>query len=379
MWAILILSLALIFNVNAQTDFCITGYIMDTFCIDLGTLLDKPNLRSLQFPAQHSIHCLVEVPSCVESGYEVLSAPPTGKTDYVRAVKLDSNGNTKVVAMAKSIGICGTCSGKGTVQQGFRATVKGKINKSTTPPTLTVSEVLPATVTCPVTPTFCFSGETTVDVKDIGTILMQDLKLGNEVLVSEDRYEKVYSFGHRHETINAEFLQFLPSKMEISTDHMVKIKNRGFLPASSVMVGDELVTANGNHATIESITPVVRQGVYAPFTNSGTIVVSGIQASSYVAFQGSEYLHIGGVKTFLSFQYIAHLSQAPHRLYCRVLGIDNDETYTPDGMSTWINTPHQYWQWFLHQNAFVMILCLIPAILCLMLIAMLDGTLAYVM
>lgn len=379
MWDFLILFLALNSNVNAQTDFCITGYIMDTFCIELGTLLDNPSLRSLQFPDRHSIHCLVEVDSCVQSGYEVLSPPLTGKTDYVRAVKLDSNGNTKVVAMAKSIGICSICSGKGTVKQGFRATVKGKINKSTTPPTLTVSEVLPATVVCPVTPTICFSGESTVDVKDQGTILMKDLELGNEVLVSENRYEKVYSFGHRHETMYAEFLQFLPSKLEISTDHMVKIKNRGFIPASSVMVGNELETANGNHVTIEGITPVIRQGVYAPFTNSGTILVSGVQASSYVAFQGSDYLHIGGVKTFLSFQFIAHLSQAPHRLYSRVLGIDNDEAYSPDGISTWIDAPHQYWQWYLDQNAFVMILCLIPAVLCLMLVSIVDGTLAYFM
>ena len=71
--------------------------------------------------------------------------------------------------------------------------------------------------------------------------------------------------------------------------------------------------------------------------------------------------------------------KAQKSLHSRVLGIDNDEAYSPDGISTWIDAPHQYWQWYLDQNAFVMILCLIPAVLCLMLVSIVDGTLAYFM
>lgn len=37
----------------------VEGFVMDKFCIDRGTLLDKPNLASLQFPHEHSLHWYV--------------------------------------------------------------------------------------------------------------------------------------------------------------------------------------------------------------------------------------------------------------------------------------------------------------------------------
>jgi Hint module len=224
---------------------------------------------------------------------------------------------------------------------------------------------------------YCFSGQTLVDVKNKGMTMMKDLELADEVLVAEGRYEEVYSFGHRHETLEAEFLQFHPSKLEITTNHMIKVSDRGFVPASSVMIGDELETADGNYVTVEEITTVVRQGVFAPFTTSGTILVSGIKASSYVAFQGSDYLIIGGFKTPISFQFIAYLSEAPHRIYSRVFGIGK-ETYTDNGMSTWISTSFLFAEWYVRQNTFVMILLLIPAVIILSVVAAFEFVLSFV-
>ena len=148
MWTRLVLLFALISNVNSQTAYCVTGFIMDTFCIKLGTLLDNPSLRTLRYPANHTIHCLVDVPSCVSGGYEVLTTPPAGKTDFVRAAKLDAVGNKKVVQMARAVGSCGTCNVKGTQKKGFRATVKGLLYKNTVPPTLKVTQLLNASVKC---------------------------------------------------------------------------------------------------------------------------------------------------------------------------------------------------------------------------------------
>ena len=37
----------------------VEGFVMDKFCVDLGTLLDKPDLISLQFPSEHSLHWYV--------------------------------------------------------------------------------------------------------------------------------------------------------------------------------------------------------------------------------------------------------------------------------------------------------------------------------
>ena len=206
---------------------------------------------------------------------------------------------------------------------------------------------------------------------------MKDLELADEVLVSDGRYEEVYSFGHRHETMEAEFLQFHPSKLEITSDHMVKISDRGFIPASSVMIGDELETSDGSYVTVESITTVVREGVFAPFTTSGTILVSGIKASSFVAFQESDYLMIGGFKTPVSFQFIAYLSEAPHRIYTRVFGV-GQETYTETGMSTWISTSFLFAEWYVRQNSIVMILLLIPAVIILSVVALFEVVLSFV-
>jgi len=350
---------------------------MDTFCILRGTLLDNPSVKTLLNPEKHSLHCLIDPQECIANGYELLTAPPNGQTEYTRAAKFDAKGNDMIVALAKSLGKgCRGCTGS--QLQGFRATVKGKINRTTTPFSLEVTEVLPDTVACP-KPAFCFSGETTVNVKSNGTVSMKDLQLGDEVLVAQGTYEKVYSFGHRHESIEADFLQFLPSGLEISEEHMVKMGDR-HVPAYAVQVGDQLESASGELITVEEIKTVVRKGVYAPFTMSGTIVVSNVKASSYVSFQESETLVIGGVATPVGYQWIAHLSQAPRRLYARVFGVVTDEQYIPEsGMSSRVQGPLDAWEWYLGQNAIVMVVLLVPAVLCLMVFSTIDAFLALVL
>jgi hypothetical protein len=208
---------------------------------------------------------------------------------------------------------------------------------------------------------FCFSGETTVLVKNRGEKFMKHLNIGDEVLAASGSYERVYSFGHRHEHVEGEFLQFFPSGIEISRDHMIMLGGQ-FVPASFVKIGDELETVTGNTMAVEAIERVVRSGVYAPFTSSGTIVVNGIKASNYVAFQGSEYIIVGnGWETPLTFQWIAHLSQSPHRVLSR-LGWSGDEEYNEDGMSTWIAGPHEFSNWLLEQNGVVVTVILVPAV-----------------
>jgi hypothetical protein len=34
----------------------VEGFIMDQYCVFLGTLLDRPDLLSLQYPDEHSVH-----------------------------------------------------------------------------------------------------------------------------------------------------------------------------------------------------------------------------------------------------------------------------------------------------------------------------------
>eukprot|EP00543_Licmophora_paradoxa_P016641 CAMPEP_0202466194 /NCGR_PEP_ID=MMETSP1360-20130828/67939_1 /ASSEMBLY_ACC=CAM_ASM_000848 /TAXON_ID=515479 /ORGANISM="Licmophora paradoxa, Strain CCMP2313" /LENGTH=539 /DNA_ID=CAMNT_0049090235 /DNA_START=434 /DNA_END=2050 /DNA_ORIENTATION=- len=211
---------------------------------------------------------------------------------------------------------------------------------------------------------FCFSGESTVLVgNDNGggngfttpvRVPMKELKIGD--LVATDRnsnnykFERVYSFGHRDIDKYTSFLQILPSKLELSSDHMVFVKRRGAIPASTLKVGDQLISghdANGKETTIviESIQSVVRQGVYAPFTPSGKIVVNGILASNYVALQQhSDVLRFcDSIKTPFSFHWLEHSFQFFHRLHSYWLGMEDRMlangfsvgTYLPRQMGVW--------------------------------------------
>ena len=210
----------------------------------------------------------------------------------------------------------------------------------------------------PVPSPFCFSGENTVEVKDRGPIKMRELKLGDEVLVADGSHEAVYSFGHRQDTITAEYVQLLPSKLELSANHMVFVLRRGAIPASMVQLGD--VLSNGEAVT--SIHTVRRRGMYAPFTRSGTIMVNDVVASNYIAFKNSELLLVGDWRTTLTFQWLAHTFEAPHRLSCNFLWDCSYESYSQSGVSVWVAYPLEFSRWILDQHALVQILVLAPLI-----------------
>ena len=355
-------------------------FVHSTLCIDLGTLIDKPSLRSLSNPDKHSIHCVVDVPECVASGYQVLFKPNGYKQgdDYIQDVKLDSAGNALVVAAARKVGVCGTCTGTGTQVQGYAATVIGYLNsgaipgsnpKSTSkggdPPILRVTKVLPFATPCPPAPspapgTICFSGDMSVEVQNEGPRQTKHLQLGDKVKTSSDPdiFEPVYSFGHRDANSFGEFVQITTASanLELSRDHMVFVSGGDSLPASRVKVGDKLDSG----AVVERVTIVVRKGIYAPFTPSGTIMVNGIKASTYVAFQDSSVLKVGSLETPLSYQWMAHASQFPHRIYCHYFSPCLTENYNNEGISVWVARPLEIAQWVLKHSPVMLVALFIP-------------------
>lgn len=146
--------------VGATEHVCIEGYVMDTYCIERGQLLDNPSLNTLEDPQEHTLHCLADVAQCVNSGFEVLQDPgaDSGKI-YCRAFKLDSTGNTMALDLIKKTGSqslgCKVCdSPGGNLKKGFRATVIGTVESlkvaagSKYPPTLHVTSVKPGSAGC---------------------------------------------------------------------------------------------------------------------------------------------------------------------------------------------------------------------------------------
>jgi hypothetical protein len=215
---------------------------------------------------------------------------------------------------------------------------------------------------------WCFSGQNTIDVANKGTVLMADLEIGDEVHVGDGEYSRVYSFGHYNKEAVGDYLQIHgPERpLEITKDHMVFVENRGAVAAASVAVGDNLVLGSSNSVVkVTKIDSVQRAGAFAPFTETGTIVVNDVLASSYVSLQdNSEYFSVGGVN-IVSMHFLAHVFQAPHRLMCK-LNADafcTYETYTTDGISNWVYAPYLASQWLLDQHAVIFAALSVPVLM----------------
>ena len=208
-------------------------------------------------------------------------------------------------------------------------------------------------------PTLCFSGNSRVRVQNNGWIPMSSVKMGDKVLVSEGKYEEVYSFGHRNVAESAQFLQIFSDDsdhqpIEISTDHLILLRHEHWVPAGTVQVGDLLTKGDGTHVAVTQVRYVTRKGIFAPFTKSGTIVVNNIVASNYVTFQqGSEYLTIGGMETPLTFHWLAHTFESGHRLVCKFCAVCGNESYTGSGISHWVAMPREAGEMLLKQHPLV--------------------------
>jgi hypothetical protein len=214
----------------------------------------------------------------------------------------------------------------------------------------------------------CFSGESTVEVQNRGIVKMRDLVIGDFVKVNDDTYEPIYSFGHKKSDASATFLEILTDgrnpPLEISHDHMVVMKDNHVVPACMINVGDSLLASSGKPIAVTRIREVVRIGVYAPFTASGLITVNGVVASNYVSFhRDSHVLKIGTWRTPLSFQWLAHTFESPHRTSCYLLMDCSKESYSSIGLSRWVEGPLKFSRWLLSLHPVLMLLILVPLIM----------------
>jgi hypothetical protein len=86
------------------------GLVMDNICIKRGTLMDNPSVRTLENPAVHTIHCLVDITSCVDSGYTLLAPPTTPDGKYTVKYQLGKVGTDLAYAEASRVRALGQLS-----------------------------------------------------------------------------------------------------------------------------------------------------------------------------------------------------------------------------------------------------------------------------
>jgi hypothetical protein len=99
--------------------------------------------------------------------------------------------------------------------------------------------------------------------------------------------------------------------------------------------------------------------------------VNDLVASNYIAYQGSEYLTIGGIETPFSYQWLAHTFNSAHRLAV-MMGF-KCESYTDTGVSHWVDVPHKVGSWLVEQNVVVALAVLLPAIALFGFISVMEG------
>jgi hypothetical protein len=115
-------------------------------------------------------------------------------------------------------------------------------------------------------------------------------------------------------------------------------------------------------ATVTKITTVKRQGAYAPFTESGTVVVNGVVASSYISLQnGSAFFRVGGFNV-VSMHTLAQCLCRPRIGWLVALASAGQKPDTVEGVSTWVYGPFLASKWLMEQNDVVILAIGIPVV-----------------
>lgn len=194
---------------------------------------------------------------------------------------------------------------------------------------------------------------------------MGRLRVGDNVLVAANKFEAVYGFAHKHNAKHVEFIKvFIEDEarpLELTGNHLTHVVGYDKpLPASQLQVGQSLQGVvhhlsggkNGGPRRIVKIESSERDdGLYAPLTASGNIVVNGLLVSTYVSVSENDaYLSIAGMK-IISSHDLMHIWFTPMRFAC--LGITtnfciNQEPET--GFAPWVSTGNMILDFGLSQD-----------------------------
>lgn len=219
----------------------------------------------------------------------------------------------------------------------YRKSARGPTPTSPTAPSVPSSPTRPSPSTPTSIPTIfpqfggdfsCFSGKNHVFVQGKGVTSMESLEIGDLVRTGNDRRDvsRVLSFLHKDSEKQVEYLQIYseltPIPLEVSHDHFVFLNKHQVVRARDIKAGDLLT--DGNAVTI--VKTIKRHGLYAPITENGELMVSGIHASCYAASSGPVY-PIVQVK-------MSHAALTPLRIACAIdFSTCIDDFYSEYGFS----------------------------------------------
>lgn len=135
---------------------------------------------------------------------------------------------------------------------------------------------------------YCFSAESTVVAKGRNRPrALRELHTGDYVLDADLRFTRVVGWLHRDEKLEADFLRLTHASGElfVTEDHMLFCSSgKDYIPAKFVR-SLETIYVDGSMVRSEILQrDVVRKtGVFAPLTESGSLLVSGVHASCFAS------------------------------------------------------------------------------------------------
>jgi hypothetical protein len=146
---------------------------------------------------------------------------------------------------------------------------------------------------------------------------LASLNIGEQVRVINENgqvtYSSIIAFLHRDVNQHALYrrIRTETARIELSKRHLIHHRQKGFIWAEQLNTGDEILVASSEHdkqtqwEEILEISDVHKQGLMAPLTEQGTIIINNIHASCYALVKSHR---------------VAHAALAPYRIYHRLFG-----------------------------------------------------------
>jgi hypothetical protein len=128
---------------------------------------------------------------------------------------------------------------------------------------------------------------------------MKHLKSGDEVLVKNGAFERVLGFLHvtgKDDSSNFLTVKHSHGVLRVSAHHVVFVEGGDKL-AVDLSLGDKVLVSEAAGLVPREVLSVVessgRSGMFAPLTQSGTVVVDGVAASNYASPSHISFPHSG--------------------------------------------------------------------------------------
>ena len=131
----------------------------------------------------------------------------------------------------------------------------------------------------------CFPASANVQLEDGSLVSMRNLQTGDIVRTAHDQSSDIFFFSHRYfkPHVLHDYIRIHTAcgrALTISPEHYL-YRNERLSPARAVAEGDRLTLASGEQTRVVSVQIVKEEGLFAPHTIHGDIVVNGFKVSTY--------------------------------------------------------------------------------------------------